>query len=138
MGELIYTFASLATRHTKEGTCIEGMRLLARTLHPHGIRITWLVSPESARFAARELTEWHEVHGDNAAVGLMNDPPAPADAREALAKARDAIAKILPWANLTVAGSAHTAPGIGGILEDLGFQGLWGFCWEQIEGPNHR
>lgn len=133
MGELIYTFTSLAARHTKDETCIEGMRLLARTLHPHGVKITWIVSPESARLAAPQLTEWHETYGDDAAVGVMDDPPAPGDAGDVLAQARDAIAKVLPWANLTVAGSAHTVPGIAGILEDLGFEGLWGFCWEQIE-----
>lgn len=138
MSELIYTFASLAARCEGGATCRKGMRLLADTLHPHGVKITWIVSPESARAAADDLTRWHETFGDGVAV----HPPAVNGAclagsleekKRCVGEARDAIAKALPWARLTVAGGCHTDPEIPAVLEDLGFEGLWGFCWEQIE-----
>jgi len=68
MGELVYTFAGMAARHRDGATCLNGMRLLADTLHPHGVRITWLVSPDSARIAAAQLTDWHERFGDDVAL----------------------------------------------------------------------
>jgi len=145
MSQLTYMFASLAARCQEGRTCLDGMRLLADTLHPHGVKITWMVSPESAQAAADTLTRWHEEFGDGVAV----NPPAQsaaetmlqgADLAEAyetkkalISEARDRIAEALPWATLTVAAGCHTDPDIPAVLEDLGFEGLWGFCWEQIE-----
>ncbi|HPO15754.1 MAG TPA: hypothetical protein PLI09_20095 [Candidatus Hydrogenedentes bacterium] len=139
MGELIYTFASLAARHVGEVTCIHGMRLLAETVHPSGVKITWIVSPESARLAARELTEWHNAYGDDVAVsqpelsaGHLDFSGTLQEKTERLAAVRERIRKVLPWAELTVA-AGHTDPDIVKMCDALGMEGLWGFCWEQIE-----
>jgi hypothetical protein len=51
----------------------------------------------------------------------------------ALERMRDEVLKALPWARLTVAGGNHQDPGMARLLPDHGFEGLWGFCWEQIE-----
>ena len=141
MGELVYTFAATAARHNDGVTCINGMRLLADTLHPLGVPITWFVSPESARIAARELTSWHDRHGDDVALatpdlteGMEARLKGALDAKKAqLAEARDAVQEALPWAHVTIAAGNHQDPDIARILEALDFDALWGFCWEQIE-----
>lgn len=133
MGQLVYMFASYASRHAKGTTCIDGMRLLADTLHPHGVRITWIVSAESARIAAEWLTRWHECHGDDIAV---HTPPLEGTLEHKcsrMAGERETILHALPWARGTIAASGHTDPEIAAILENTGFDGLWGFCWEQID-----
>lgn len=141
MGELVYTFAATAARHRDGATCLDGMRLLADTLHPYGVRVTWLVSPESASIAAPQLTAWHERFGDDVALatpdltlGAQARLSGAFDAKKTqLAAARDAVQRVLPWAELVVAAGNHQDPEIVRLLEALGFEGLWGFCWEQIE-----
>jgi len=70
VSELIYTFASLAARTAQGKTCLDGMRVLADIMHPRGVPVTWLVSPESAAIAKDTLTDWHHNFGDEAAVEL--------------------------------------------------------------------
>lgn len=133
MGKLIYMFASMASRYEQGVTCLKGMRLLADTLHPHGVKVTWAVSPESAKAAKDDLTRWHEVHGDDVAV-YTPDLSGSFDAKKGqMAAARDGIREALPWAEATIAAGGHQDPEIAAVLEDLGFEGLWGFCWEQID-----
>lgn len=133
MGDLIYTFTSLACRHSNGRTCTAGMRLLAETLHPFGVPITWIVSAESAAIAAKEINRWHETHGDDVALG----PPVLAGSRDekerALKECRDRVREALPWAELTILGEGHTDPDVVAVAEKAGFEGIWGFCWEQIE-----
>lgn len=133
MSELIYTFASLAARTAEGKTCLDGMHVLADIMHPHGVPITWVVSPESAEIAKATLTEWHASHGDEVAVEL---PPLSGSHEEKLAyliERRDAVRRALPWAEATVAGGVHCDPDIVTLLSQAGFEGIWGFCWEQIE-----
>ena len=133
MGELVYMFASLAARHQDGVACLEGMRLLADTLHPHGVPITWIVSGESARLAQQALTQWHDEHGDAVAVYTPELHGTLEDKKALMAAERDAVAAALPWAELTIAAGGHQDAQIAAVLEDLGFEGLWGFCWEQID-----
>jgi len=132
MGDLIYMFASSAARHAEGVTCMDGMRLLADTLHPHGVKITWIVSAGSARIAAEPLTQWHEDFGDAIAVQAPALTGGLDEKRQQMAAERDGVAKALPWATLTIA-AGHQDRQMPALLEDLGFEGLWGFCWEQIE-----
>ena len=139
MSELIYMFASLAAR-TKNGvTCITGMRRLAETLHPHGVKITWLVSAESARLAADDLTAWHNEHQDDVAVmfpeNLFPDQTKGSydEKKTALSAEREGIQKALPWAKCSICACGHQEPQITRMLDELGFEGVWGFCWEQID-----
>lgn len=132
MGQLVYMFASTAARSESGITCLDGMRLLANTLHPLGVPITWFVSAGSAAIAATTLSEWHKSHGDAVAVQIPPLSGSFEDKKALIASERAAIAQALPWAELTVA-AGHQDPEIPALLEDLGFDGLWGFCWEQIE-----
>ncbi len=133
MGQLIYMFASYASRHANGATCLDGMQLLADTLHPHGVRITWIVGGESARIAREPLTRWHECHGDDIAVHTPPLAGALDAKRSQMLAEREAVLKALPWSRATIAASGHTDPEIAAVLEDTGFEGLWGFCWEQID-----
>ena len=133
MSEMIYTFAALAARHKDGATCDKGMRLLADTLHPYGVKITWIVSVQSAHIMAKALTEWHEAFGDDVALCLEQVSVGDEGKKAAVAEARDALRQLLPWSSVTVAGAGHTDSEMIPILEELGFEGLWGFCWEQIE-----
>lgn len=133
MGELIYMFASLAARHRDGVTCLDGMRRLADTLHPHGVKINWIVSPESARITADTLKRWHDENGDEIAVLTPLFSGDVENKKRQLAEVRDGVRKALPWADLTIAATEHPDPDSPVVLEALGFEGLWGFCWEQIE-----
>jgi len=133
MGDLVYMFASLAARHNNGTTCDKGMQLLAEVLHPHGVKITWMVSPGSARLAAQQLTSWHEQYGDDVAMETPVLNGSVGDKKAKIAAARHAIMEALPWADIKIASAGHQDPEIGALLEDLGFWGIWGFCWEQIE-----
>ncbi|HEX73387.1 MAG TPA: hypothetical protein ENN65_08745 [Candidatus Hydrogenedentes bacterium] len=137
MNEFIYAFASLAARCEGGETCIHGMRRLAAALHPHGVKITWLLRAESAARAAEQLTEWHNTYGDDA--GIV--PPEPwAEAfglslEEKVARlgaVRDAVRRALPWADPVIT-AGHTDPDMARVCNALGFEGIWGYCWEQIE-----
>jgi len=131
--ELIYTFASLAARTTQGKTCLDGMRVLADVLHPRGVPITWIVSPESAVIAKDILTDWHASHGDEAAVELPPLEGTYAEKQRFLRDRRALVQQALPWARTTVAGGVHCDPDIVRLLSAAGFEGIWGFCWEQIE-----
>jgi hypothetical protein len=126
-------FASLAARCEEGVTCIDGMRLLADTLHPHGVKITWIVSPESAHAAEEDLTRWHETCGDGIAVMTPDLSGSFEEKKRQMAAVCEGIGEALPWATLNVAAAGHQDPEIAAVLEDLSFEGLWGFCWEQIE-----
>ncbi|MBI5091163.1 MAG: hypothetical protein HZB26_01825 [Candidatus Hydrogenedentes bacterium] len=133
MSELIYTFVAYAARTAQGKTCLDGMRLLADIMHPRGIPVTWLVSPESAAIARDTLNEWHTAHGDEVAVDL---PPLTGTYAEKLARITELRGKVrqaLPWTEATIAGGVHCDPDIVTLLEAAGFEGIWGFCWEQIE-----
>lgn len=141
MSEFIYTFAAMAARHHQGVTCLDGMRLLAEAMHPHGVPITWLVSPESARIAATDLSAWHDAYGDDVALATP-ELEGGVEARlagdyetkkRAVADAREAIRHVLPWADPVIAAGNHQDPDLVRILDELGFIGLWGLCWEQIE-----
>ncbi|MCK5862514.1 MAG: hypothetical protein KAH38_08515, partial [Candidatus Hydrogenedentes bacterium] len=117
---------------------LTGMQRLADTLHPHGVPITWMVSPDSARVAAKELSQWHDQYGDDVAIAppelsitTVDESPSYEKKLERLAGYRTAIQQALPWAECTVA-SGHTDPDIVRICNELGIEGLWGFCVEQI------
>ncbi len=142
MGELIYSFASIASRFHNGVTAIHGMRRLAEVMHGHGVPVTWLVSPDSARAAASDITLWHEQFGDDVAVAPPELSLEAADIapdyptrRDRLARYRAEIQAALPWAQCAVA-SGHTDPDIARMCGELGFEGLWGFCWEQIVVDN--
>jgi hypothetical protein len=133
MSELIYTFASLAARTAQGKTCLNGMRVLADIMHPRGVPVTWIVSPESAAIVRETLTGWHAAYGDEVAVELPELEGSYAEKEAFLIARRREVQQALPWAEATVAGNVHCDPDIVKLLAAAGFEGIWGYCWEQIE-----
>ena|GEM_PF-449152 len=148
MAELLFTFASYATRMEGDLSPLKGAERLASVLHPYGVRITWLVSPASATAMKARLTEWHEKFGDDISVcpdGMKRDhtgiTPGPmvGTVEERIEEAtylRERIRQILPWTNADIVHGPHQDHTSIQALERAGFLGLWGFCWEQIEVDN--
>jgi hypothetical protein len=136
VSELVYTFASLAARTAQGRTCLDGMRLLADIMHPRRVPVTWIVSPESAAIAKEALTEWHTAHGDEVAVELPLLEGSYTEKLTYLTGRRRKVQQALPWAECTVAGGEHCDTHIVKLLEEAGFEAIWGFCWEQIEVDN--
>ncbi|HNR34696.1 MAG TPA: hypothetical protein PKO36_05920, partial [Candidatus Hydrogenedentes bacterium] len=133
MAEMLFTFASYATRMEGSLTPLKGMKRLADTLHPYGIKITWLVNHDSAEVLTNELSEWHDRFGDDVAVMV---PHFKGGAPELVAQARatrQRMQKILPWTRADIAANHVRNRESLESLEAAGFIGLWGFCWEQIE-----
>ncbi len=153
MGDFVYTFVSCAyfvERSWGHGTPRAGMELLAEVAHAHRIPVTWLVNPRSAAEMAERLTCWHDQSGDEVGVYLGAPPEARTGAEERRyfvsltydqmrrkieGEARG-VAEALPWANLRVAGAGYRSNTMVAVLEDLGFDALWGHCWEQAYVDN--
>lgn len=144
MGRLVYMFASLAERMVEGMPPLPGMMLLAEIYHELRIPVTWLVSPESAAICKNHLKKWNETYGDEVAMTLPTSASGDSNSRaprmaggkskkDLLAARYSRLQKTLPWAEITIAACGHTDPEAAGILEELGFQGLWGYCPEQIE-----
>jgi len=51
-----------------------------------------------------------------------------------------AVEKAFPWAKTKVAGRGKIYNETIRVLEELGFQGMWGYCWEQVwwDGITHQ
>ena len=133
------------------------MRLLAEIAHKHGIPITWAVDTKSAPVVAKLLTTWHTENGDAPLLMLDIRPiweanwetereANPGASTEAMAshlvtmreklpeyiiKERERLTRTMPWAELNVAGAVFKNDVFLRALEQTGFQGLWGYHWNQ-------
>ncbi len=153
MGDFLYTFVSSAyfvERSWGYGTPRQGMELLGELAHGRRIPVTWLVSPRSAREMAEPLTGWHQEFGDEVGVYLGAPPEARTGQaereyfvsldyegmREKIEREARGVVEALPWARVTVAGGGYRSNTMVAALEDLGFDGLWGHCWEQAYVDN--
>lgn len=139
MGTLIYSFVSIASRVHSGRTSLSGMQRLAELVHGYGIPVTWLVTPTSASLAAKELTHWHEKFGDEVALAPpelsltpADDKPPYSERRDRLVRLRRELCEVLPWTKCTVF-SGHTDPEVAKLGLEIGFEGVWGYCWEQID-----
>ncbi len=132
---------------------LEGVRLLAESAHKHRIPITWCIDTASAPVVAKSLTPWHTENGD-APILMLDIRPLwemnwaaerdahPGASTEAMAshlvtmreklpayiiKERERLARSLPWAEPTVAGTTFKNDVVLRALEQTGFRGLWGY-----------
>ena len=134
MGELIYTFASLAyTVDAPWGKGIprEGIRRLAKIAHKHGIPVTWFMDAGSGKAMQMQINDWHDKYGDEVGVVWEKSQAVPS-ARDGLSE-RKALRKLFPWSEVTVAASGQRSDKLLAELNKEGIKGLWGSCWEQLE-----
>ena len=102
------------------GFSSSGASLIASIAHKHGVPVTWLVNNKSAIKMKDFLTKCHEEYGDEVASEEWQN----------LAPLKAA----LPWAKNTVAAAGGNRAVA--AMENAGFQGAWGWCFEQVEIDN--
>ena len=153
---LSYGLVSTAIAEDRE-RLLEGVRLLAKVAHKHGIPITWAVDTKSAPVVARLLTTFHTENADAPLLMLDIRPiwetsweaernANPGASTEAMAshlvtmreklpehiiREREKLTQTLPWAEINVAGAVFKNDTLLRALEQTGFQGLWGYHWNQ-------
>jgi len=136
---LIYTYVSMASHYDTSwgrGTPDEGVDRTAHTAHKHGIPVTWIVNSGSIAVLGDRIRKWHDEYGDDV---IMRCPNFARDAGKdktkmlALLEAEwRALQEAFPWAMTKVAGSGIADGDAIAILEEAGFEGMWGYCWEQV------
>lgn len=153
---LSYGLISTAIAEDREWL-LEGVRLLAEIAHKHRIPITWAVDTKSAPVVAKLLTTFHTENGDapllmidirpiwetnyeaerNANPGASTEVMAShlVTMREKLpeyiTRERERLTRILPWAELSMAGAVFKNDTFLRALEQTGFRGLWGYHYKQ-------
>ena len=153
---LSYGLVSTAIAEDRE-RLLEGVRLLAKIAHKHGIPITWAVDTKSAPVVAKVLTKFHTENGDAPLLMLDIRPiwetsweaernANPGASTEAMAShlvtmreklpeyiitERERLTRTLPWAEINVAGAVFKNDTLLRALEQTGFQGLWGYHWNR-------
>jgi hypothetical protein len=144
---LIYTFVSYASHYDTDwgrGTATDGVELTARIAHKYGIPVTWIVNGGSVPVLEERIREWHDRYGDDV---ILQCPLFIEDtgANKARLKAKleqdwAVVEKAFPWVTTKVAGRGKIYNETIEVLEELGFQGMWGYCWEQVwwDGITHQ
>lgn len=153
---LTYGLVSTAIGEDRE-QLLEGIRLLAGIAHKHSIPVTWATDTQSVQFIAKLLTTWHTENGDAPLLMLDTKPiwdtnweaeqrENPGNSTEAMAshlvtmreklpeyitKECERFKRAIPWAEPDVAGAVFKNNVFLDALEQAGFQGLWGYHWDQ-------
>ena len=127
-GELV---ASICTKGEFRGPSnLKGLRALAETAHRHGLPITWIIKPFTAREAAPELRQWHDQFGDEVAWFSEGTPLGKAEAE--LAELRE----IVTWQKVVCTGQTKYDRAWVTAYERLGIEGVWGRCYEQTDADH--
>lgn len=144
---LIYTFVSYASQYDTswgQGTAVEGVERTARLAHAHGIPVTWIVNRGSIPVLGEQIRQWHEAYGDDIILQcpfFMEDMAMSKDLLKARLEADWHLVKeAFPWATTKIAGRGKIYNEVIEVLEELDFQGMWGYCWEQVwwDGITHK
>lgn len=144
---LIYTFVSYASNFATDwgkGTPVDGIQQTAALAHKYNIPVTWIVNGGSVPIIKDWIKDWHEAYGDDVIVQCPMYGQDPRNRKEEfkklLAKDWDIVKDAFPWVKTKVAARGQISPEIIQALEELDFQGVWGYCWEQTwwDGISHR
>jgi hypothetical protein len=144
---LIYTFVSYASHYDKpwgQGVALEGIDRTAQLAHKYGIPVTWIVNADSVPVLADRIRDWHKRYGDDV---ILQTPFFIEDAgadkgkfKKALEDSWRVVEAAFPWAKTKVAARGKIYNEVIEVLEELGFKGMWGYCWEQVwwDGITHK
>jgi hypothetical protein len=144
---LVYTFVSYAAHYDTpwgRGVALEGIDRTAGLAHKHGIPVTWIVNAGSVLVLAERIREWHERYGDDV---ILQTPFFIEDCggdkvrfKAAVEAAWRTVEEAFPWVTTKVAARGKIYNETVQALEELGFHGLWGYCWEQVwwDGITHK
>ncbi len=145
--KLIYTFVSYAANYNTNwgsGTAIEGIDRTAGLAHQYGIPVTWIVNGGSIPVIRDAILQWHEEYGDDVILQCPMYGQDPRNRKEELkallSQEWELLKQAFPWAKTKVAARGQISQEIIQALEELDFQGLWGYCWEQTwwDGISHK
>ena len=145
--KLIYTFVSYAANYNTgwgSGTAVEGIERTAGLAHQHNIPVTWIVNGGSVPIIKDRIQAWHEEYKDSVILQCPmygQDPRNRKDElKHLLSREWDVLKEAFPWAETKVAARGQISQEIIQALEELDFQGLWGYCWEQTwwDGISHK
>lgn len=145
--KLVYTFVSYAYSKENAGVVtspVEGADKVAETAHKHGIPVTWIVNRWSVPNLGDKIRNWHEIYGDDVVIRCPENGSEVRGGREALKKYIDEEWQIIkaafPWAETKIGGRGKISNEQLQIMEELGFKGMWGYCWEQVwwDGITHK
>lgn len=134
---LIYTFSSLAyctDAPWGHGVPVEGADRVAEVAHGHGIPVTWILNGGSIKVLGDRIRDWHAHYGDDVILLVEHHlltKGTKADFKQAVDREWGILREAFPWAQAKVGASGIMSSDIVQALEELGFQGLWGYCWEQ-------
>lgn len=137
--KLIYTFVSYASyveTFWGHGIPEEGVDRTAEIAHRHGIPVTWIVNSGSIRDLGPRIRKWHDEYGDDV---LLNSPDISScnygtrkqNLKQAFESEWDILEEAFPWAKTKVTACGNMDNEMIQVLEELDFQGIWGYCWEQ-------
>jgi hypothetical protein len=144
---LIYTFVSYAAHYDTpwgKGVAVDGIDRTAAIAHKHGVPVTWIVNKGSVPVLKERINDWHERYGDNVILQtpfFIEDCGADKSVfKSKLEEAWAIVESAFPWAKTKVAGRGKICNEVIEILEELDFQGMWGYCWEQVwwDGITHK
>ncbi|MGF7145116.1 hypothetical protein HNQ56_003552 [Anaerotaenia torta] len=144
---LIYTFVSYASNYNTswgKGTALEGIERTATLAHKYNIPVTWIVNGGSVPMIKDWILSWHETYGDDVILQCPmygQDPRnRKAELKALLEQEWNIVQEAFPWAKTRVAARGQISQEIIQALEELDFQGLWGYCWEQTwwDGISHK
>lgn len=145
--KLIYTFVSYASNYNTswgKGTAVEGIQRTANLAHQYNIPVTWIVNSGSIAKIGDSIRQWHLEYGDDVILQCPMYGQDPRNRKEELklllAQEWNAVKEAFPWARTKVAARGQISQEIIQALEELDFQGLWGYCWEQTwwDGISHK
>lgn len=136
--QFIYTFVSFATHVNKSwghGIAIDGIDRTAALAHKHGIPVTWIVNAASAEVLADRIRSWHEQYGDDVILQAPSRPDESehdrATLKQLLQEGWAFLEQTFPWVKTKVVSKGKMYKEFIEVAEELGFQGVWGYCWEQ-------
>ncbi|MEK0312578.1 hypothetical protein [Cohnella sp. 56] len=136
---LIYTFVSYAASFADRGVAVEGARRIAELAHRREIPVTWIVDSNAIGKLQTDIAVWHEQFGDSVILAC----PAASDEAELSVKIAaewDILARAFPWVSVKMLATGFITNDLVRIIEEQGFAGLWGYCWQQSwwDGISHR
>ncbi len=137
----------------------EGVKRMAELAHRHGLPVSWITNGKGAEEMRDLFDRYHREWGDSVTLWTKPAELGPGDPAslprdeyripvtqhrrlfqegsaeeiaEVLSRERKRVEVALPWsAPLKTAATLHKSNQLIAALEDLGFEALWGFCWEQ-------
>ncbi|KAB8145875.1 hypothetical protein F8S13_02005 [Chloroflexia bacterium SDU3-3] len=143
--QLSYTFVCFAAHIDASwghGTPAIGARRIADLASVYGIPVTWIVNSGSITELQPMIQARHERWGDSV---ILCTPPhlhsndtamISAALREAICREWELLTSAFPWVEAKVAAAGYITPDLVRVLDELAFDGLWGYCWEQSRWDN--